>query len=83
MNIGKIVLKVVDLLFAGAELLVTIHDKLAKKPPPKGSTLQLKDLLEMKRADDDRLRRSQAPTVAIPPPSQRHAIPPPPPRKRS
>lgn len=83
MKVGKVVLKVVDLLFAGAELLVSLHDKLkGKRLPQPGSGLSLKDLLELKRLDDERLRRSQAPTVVIPPPSERRAIPPPPPSKR-
>lgn len=79
----KLVLKVIDLLFAGAELVVDIHDKLTRRKRTTGQTLGLKDLLELRRADEERVRRSQAPTVVIPPPSERRAIPPPPPRKRS
>lgn len=78
----NLVLKILDLLFAGAELVVDIHDKLTKRQPQAGNTLSLKDLLELRRADEDRVRRSQAPTVVIPPPSERRAIPPPPPKRR-
>ena len=78
----NLVLKILDLLFAGAELLVDVHDKLSKRKPAPGATLSLKDLLELRRADDERVKRSQAPTVVIPPPSERRAIPPPPPKRR-
>lgn len=72
MSVGSVVFKIIDLLFAGAELVSRALDK--RKPPPAGLTLR--DLIDMKRQDDDRVRRSQAPTVVIDPPSERAKPPP-------
>lgn len=82
MNVGNLVLKIVDWLFAGAELAVGLNDRLRKRKAPASSGLTMRDILELKRLDDERVRKSTAPTVVIPAPSERRAIPPPPPSKR-
>lgn len=68
MNYGKAALWIVERLFDVAELVVKLSEK-KKKPEP--SHLTLRDLVEMKRQQDEGVRRSSAPTVVIPPPSER------------
>lgn len=70
MNFGKVAMFIVERAFDLAELILAISEKKKQKLPPP-SSLSLKDLVEMKRADNETVRRSQAPTVVIPPPSER------------
>jgi hypothetical protein len=73
MSVTDVILKVVDVLFAVAETVVKVSDKRRDKRAKERAraSLTLKDLMALKRADDEYLRRSQAPTVVIPPPSER------------
>lgn len=68
MNYGKAALWIVERLFDVAELVVKLSEK-KKKPAP--SQLSLRDLIDLKRQQDESVRRSSAPTVVIPPPSER------------
>lgn len=69
----RIALFVVELAFKVAEGVAGWLEREERKrlPPHHPSTLSLKDLLEIKRANDTQVRRSQAPTVAITAPSER------------
>lgn len=62
----KVLLVVIDLLFAVAEGVSGLMEK-RRKPRP----FTLRELLDMKRKDAELVRRTQAPTVVIPPPSDR------------
>ena len=62
----KFLFTVVDVLFAVAEAVSKLADR---KKKPEGLTM--KDLLDLKRKDDELARKTQAPTVVIPAPSER------------
>ncbi len=73
MKTERIALFVIDLAFALAEHVSDWLDKRARKkrlPRPTPSGLSLKDLLEIKKANDAAQKKSEAPTVVIPPPSE-------------
>jgi hypothetical protein len=66
----KALFVIIDVLFAVAEGVASLMEKRkAKRPPP--PSLSLRDIMEMKRADAELVKRTQAPTVVIPPPSER------------
>lgn len=72
MNIGKAALWIIERLFDVAELVSAASDRSAAKRKQLGpSPLTLKELMEIKRQDEDLYRRTNAPTVLIPPPSER------------
>lgn len=63
----KVLFVIIDVLFAVAEGVSALMEKRKKRP----QGLSMRELLDMKRQDEDLVRRTQAPTVVIPPPSER------------